>query len=101
MEEKTATPEETLVEIQRGLAAPQAETRLQSLARLGKLSYSNQSVLRQLEKMAIADRSKAVKEKVWDLLASPLYRQIQARNTNLPLRTRQIILNEIGELFFF
>lgn len=45
--------------------------------------------------MALNDRSKAVRAAALDLLKSPLNRQIRARNSQIPLRTRQFITDEI------
>lgn len=94
-EAQTPTPAEILAEIKVDLDAPHAETRLSALQRLSELAYSTQTILHTLEQMALNDRSKAVRKDALDLLAAPLYRQLQRRNTKLPLHTRQMILGEI------
>ena len=63
-----AEPEEILAKIQRGLKHAQAEERLTSIEALGALTYSNRVVLLQLEKMAIDDRSKAVRAAAFEVL---------------------------------
>lgn len=95
MSDSELSPKEALAEIQQGLQAAQAEERLQSLAALNTLTYSSASILRQLEKMALSDRSKAVRAAALDTLQEPLYAQIQARQTNLPRHSRHLIVNEI------
>ena len=52
--------------------------------------------MRKLEQMALHDRSKAVRAAALDVLALPLYRQIQARGTKLPFHTRQMIVSEMA-----
>jgi len=95
LENPTPDPSTILAEIRQGLYHAQAEERLKSIDALRPLGYSSQTILRQLEKMALNDRSKVVRAAALDLLKSPLYRQLQAKNSRLLLRTRQIIADEI------
>ncbi|MBL6960990.1 MAG: hypothetical protein ISR59_07755 [Anaerolineales bacterium] len=95
LENPVPDPSTILVEIQQGLVHAQAEERLKSIDALRPLGYSSQTILRQLEKMAINDRSKAVRSAALEQLESPLNRQIRARNSRMPLRERQVIAGEI------
>ena len=95
LENPVPDPSTILVEIQQGLVHAQAEERLKSIDALRPLGYSSQTILRQLEKMAINDRSKTVRSAALELLESPLNRQIRARNSRIPLRERQVIAGEI------
>ncbi|NOY98091.1 MAG: hypothetical protein GXP40_02665 [Chloroflexi bacterium] len=88
-------PEETLANILSGLKSAQAETRLKNIEALGKLSYSNRSILRQLEMLAATDRSKAVRAAALAALDSRIHRQIQKKTASLPLFTRQVLVEEI------
>ena len=86
-----------LAEIRQGLYHAKAEERLSSIDALRPLGYSSQTILHQLEKMALNDRSKDVRTAALELLESPLNRQIQARNSRVLLRNRQIIADEITQ----
>ncbi|MBT3336742.1 MAG: hypothetical protein HN855_01355 [Anaerolineae bacterium] len=96
MSETERTPKEILTEIHTGLRASKAEERQESLTALNTLAYSSGAILRELEKMALSDRSKAVRETALETLQTPLYRQLQTRQARLPQHSRRMIVDEIA-----
>ena len=95
MSENERSPKEILSDIQSALGAATADERLMALASLRELSYSSAAVLRQLEKMAISDRSKTVRETALNILQTPLHRQIRVRGLQLPQHVRRMLVIEI------
>ena len=95
MSETERSPKEVLTEIQEGLVAPTAAERLAALSTLKTLSFSSVAVLRRLEKMALNDRSQAVKKAALDVLQMPLHRQVQAHQSKLAEFSRRMVLTEI------
>ena len=95
-ENEERSPKEILSEIQRALDGTTADERLAALASLNELTYSSAAILRQLDKIAVSDRSKAVREAAFKTLQLPLHRQIRARGTQLAQHTRRLIATEIS-----
>ncbi len=96
MSETERTPIEILSEIQADLQAAKADERQAALKALSELAYSNAAILRLIEKLALRDRSKSVREGALELLETPLYQRIQARRSELPERSRRMIVDEIA-----
>ncbi len=96
MSENERSPKEILGEIQSALRAATAEERLAALTELNSLTYSSGALLKQVEKMAVSDRSKAVREAALESLRLPLHRQIQARNAQLSQHYRRMMVDEIA-----
>ncbi|MBI2758246.1 MAG: hypothetical protein HYX49_06170 [Chloroflexi bacterium] len=87
---------ETLSNILDGLQSADQSARLSALQELEKLNYGSEAVLLRLEKMAIHDADAAVRKSALDLLAAPVYRQIQNQLSSVARNIRQIILQEIN-----
>ena len=96
MTENEHDPKEILAQIQADLDAEPAVERETALNALRELSFGNAALLRKLEQTALHDRSKTVRVAALDVLSLPLYRQIQARGTQLPPHSRRMIVDEIA-----
>ncbi len=95
MSENERNPKEILAEIQAGLDADTVAERQAALDALHDLPYGSTALLRKLERMALDDRSKTIRESALAVVTLPLYRQIQARQSNLPTYSRRMIVDEI------
>ena len=96
MSENERSPKEILRDIQTALGASTADERLAGLAELNELTYSSGALMKQVEKMAISDRSKAVREAAVESLRLPLHRQIRARTAHLSQHYRRMLVDEIA-----
>lgn len=94
-EQPTPSPEEILKRIQTLLEDGQASTRLAAIQDLSSQKFSSMVILRTLEKLALRDPSKPVREAARQALGSPVHRYIQSRANKLNRRERQTILGEI------
>jgi hypothetical protein len=97
MDNPTQTPEEILKRIQGSLNSSDAKERLGAIQELLDQKYSSPAILRALERMALKDKSKAVREASRQALDSPTHRYIQGRTAKLKRKERQTILDEIAE----
>ncbi|MCP4139395.1 MAG: hypothetical protein GY755_03735 [Chloroflexi bacterium] len=97
VEKSPTTPKEIIAEIQKGLQHAEAGERLKSIEKLSTLNYSSEGVLRELERLAAKDRSKAVRAAAIAALDFPVNRQIFKRLSKLPQMTRDILVNEIRQ----
>ena len=96
MSENERDPKEILAELKQGLDADTVAERKMALEKLRELTYSSSGVLKMLELMALNDRSKAIRIMALEILAQPIYRQIQGRQSFLAQSSRQVIVNEIA-----
>ncbi len=89
------SPEEILTSIHSDLNTEKAQTRLNAIKRLLEQKFSSPAILTALEKMALNDKSKPVREAALQALDSSTHRYIQGRTTRLKRKDRQTILDEI------
>ena len=88
-------PVEILARIQAGLQNDKAAKRLEAIQELIQQKFSSPAILHTLERMALHDKSKPVREAARQALDSPTHRYIQERTTLLRQKERRVLLNEI------
>ncbi|KAA3648071.1 MAG: hypothetical protein DWQ07_03505 [Chloroflexi bacterium] len=75
----------------------QANFRLKAVSGLAGIKVSNLKVVRKLEKLAIRDRSKTVREAALEALSAPAHKKVQHDNNRLAKRWREIVIGQISK----
>ena len=97
-ENESDTPADILDVIVKGLQGESTAIRLQSLKRLQTLKYSSESVRKLLERLALADEDREVRQEALTALDLPTNRYVQSRFNKLTRGSRYSLLEQIDNL---